>query len=110
MALKNHYDALLPAVRCTEETRLRVVKIASAAGCDMADVIRDAVATALVHLELQLGLKSFDDFDEEELVDAGLGRALEEHRTAEALKVVAPQYEDRTRGAAWGAPPLPAAE
>lgn len=74
MAVRNNFEATLPATRCTTEMRERTAIVAQAAGCDMADVIRDALVVMLPSMELQLGLKGLDDFDEEELARMGLSR------------------------------------
>lgn len=108
---RNEFDAVLPATRCTEGMRNRVRAVAEGARCDMADVIRDALEVNLVHMELQLGLSTLDDYEDEELERAGLGRVVQERRATEALaafeKSELVKVDDRTRGAAWGAPLLP---
>jgi hypothetical protein len=106
---RQNLTATLPATRVTPEMRERVKDVAEEAGCDMADVIRDALTGALVHLELQLGIKGFDDFTDEELLDAGIRRTTEERRVLDSIREGEQQLkEDRTVGLAWG-PPKPEA-
>lgn len=106
--IKNDFTAALPAVRCTPEMRERVLTVAGAAGCDMADVIRDALEVNLVHMELQLGLNKMDDYDDVQLETAGLRRAerVDPSFTLDADNFE-PPTEDRTRGLAWGPPAVP---
>jgi hypothetical protein len=93
--------------------RNRVQTVAEAAGCDMADIIRGALEINLIHMELQLRLTSLDDYEEEELVAAGLGAVLEDQKRRrmheEAEEMRAALKEDRTVGLAWGTP-LPKTE
>lgn len=103
---KNEFTTTVPATRVTPEMRERVLAVAGAAGCDMADVIRDSLEVSLIHMELALQLKTIEDYDDEELRIAGLGAAAEERkRRAAWAEVDAPPIEDRTRGSAWGATP-----
>jgi hypothetical protein len=103
---KQNLTHTIPATRVSEETRNRVQTVAEAANCDMADIVRDALRVCLIGMELQLGISTLDDYEEQDLIDAGLGRLLQEKRHAELMARVAPRVEDRTAGLAWG-PPAP---
>lgn len=90
MAKKRQFDAAVP-VQMTQDWKDRITAVSDHPKINdsIAAVIRDCIAIQLPAFELELGIRTLDDLDEDELAGLGLNKVEERPE---------PAREDRARG------------
>ena len=82
MAIRKQFVAAVP-VQMTQEWKDRITAVADHPKItdSLAAVIRDCIAIQLPAFELELGIRTLDDLDEDELAGLGLDRVQERPAT-----------------------------